>query len=125
MGMQAAKSKAQQRAAEAEEKHKINDEDVRKVRDAGMAKASVAQGVVDDEKKRQHDRIEAQLAKRQEKMRKKEAALKQKHDEEEARVELEFEKDKLHARPVSKKKAKTLMKELHKVNGIISNLTGD
>merc|ERR1712217_437281 len=91
--------------AEAEEKGKLNDEDVKKVRDAGMAKASVAQGVVDDEKKRQADRIEAQLAKRKEKMKKKEAALKQKHGEEEARVELEFEKEKMQAKPVSQKKA--------------------
>uniref|UniRef100_A0A7S1M0R9 Uncharacterized protein n=1 Tax=Alexandrium catenella TaxID=2925 RepID=A0A7S1M0R9_ALECA len=100
----------------------MTEDDAKRAREAGMARAEEVKGLVQTERQRQAERIEARLAQRRNNLRKREAAVVQGHQWVEARVELDQERERLQANPVSKTKNKQLLKELHKVNNIIASL---
>merc|ERR1712217_649160 len=90
--------------------------EVARAREVGAAKASNAMGLVQQEQQKQSESMEARLVARRRRLRAKEALVQQRHSEAEARVQLENERERLQAKPVSKVKNKKLFKELQKVN---------
>jgi len=97
--------------------------DVQDVVDRGIRQQELHAEEVHHEKKRQAQRVEERLAERRRKLQERENALRQANANAETRLELEHQRAKLEKKDVSKVKGKRLMKELNKVNDLISNIT--
>lgn len=100
----------------------VTDKDIAQTREAGVAKADEARDLVETERQKQAAKIEKRLADRKKRLQKKEAVTRHGHAQEEVRLELQYEKDKLDAKPLERKKAKQLVKELNKVKNLIGKL---
>merc|ERR1712187_616479 len=95
----------------------------KKLRTDHAAKAVEAQDLVKKEMLLRKEKQQQLLAERR-KLKKKESEVRRVHAHEEVKMELEHEQQSLKARPVAKMKAKNLLKDLNKVNGIIASLQG-
>merc|ERR1711988_1082628 len=101
----------------------VTVKDIEHAREAGIAKATETQSIIELEKQKQAAKIGKRLADRKRRLQKKEAVTHQVHTEEQVRLELEYEKEKMQARgPLEQQKAKSLVRELHKVKSLIGKL---
>jgi len=97
-------------------------DDMKQAREAGVAMAAEAETLLESEKKKQAAKIEKRLADRKKRLQKREAVTRQGHAQEEVRMELEHEREKLHKKPIDQKKSRDLVKELYKVKNLINKL---
>eukprot|EP00928_Gymnodinium_smaydae_P038840 TRINITY_DN2668_c0_g4_i2.p1 TRINITY_DN2668_c0_g4~~TRINITY_DN2668_c0_g4_i2.p1 ORF type:complete len:3129 (+),score=942.11 TRINITY_DN2668_c0_g4_i2:67-9453(+) len=100
----------------------VKEEHVRDVRDAGKLRHEEAQSDLERERKRQAELIEQKLAKRKQRLQRREEKVKQAHAIEETQGELAHMQNMLQAKPADKSKNSTLVKELGQVNALISKL---